>query len=231
MGKSTLISEMPLEDVAGISATVAASINWVAAIAFSGFMYYATNFLYNFLPRIMTHWITALVLILPFVVFWLFEKNILNKDLKEQLQNNMNKSTAGRYLQSKSGDIYRSIFMAVFFFGVVLLVWNILSPGKLTYKIPKLNFLFGTGVYLWIYIIYFGREPTFSLVIASKTAKDSGIYIPGNIISAITGNSNTALQSVNGSPAQDAETVVKELGALLTDIRQLGDLGIQKWKK
>jgi hypothetical protein len=39
----------------------------------------------------------------------------------------------------------------------------------------------------------------------------------------------SALASLNSYPGQDAEIIVQELGALLTDIHQLGDLGIQKW--
>ena len=65
-------------------------------------------------------------------------------------------------------------------------------------------------------MLYFGRNKSFSLMLTSKTAKGSGIYIPGDALSMLWGRDNTAVQSLNAGPAKDAEVVVKELGALLT---------------
>jgi hypothetical protein len=41
----------------------------------------------------------------------------------------------------------------------------------------------------------------------------------------------SAGKSLNAEPAEDAEEMLKELGALILDIQMLGDYGIDKWKK
>ena len=50
-------------------------------------------------------------------------------------------------------------------------------------------------------------------------------------MSLFFGGDTAAIQSLYAGPGQDAEQVVSEVGAVLTDIRQMGDLGIQKWSK
>ena len=95
---------------------------------------------------------------------------------------------------------------------------------------PLLNYLILLAAYFGLYLYTFGRQRTFSLMIGSRTMKDSGIFIPGDSFRLIFFRDNTAIESISASPALDAERVVQELGALLLDIRQLGDLGIQKWK-
>lgn len=229
-GASTLVSEMPLDDVAGISAMVGTSINWIFALIFSGVLYFATSFLFNFLPRFLTHWFVGVLLLLPYGVAWLFEKNVLNKDLKEQFLNNVYESPAGEYLKKRDGEFYKGIFRTLLHVGVVLLVWNVVLENDWLYYAPIVAYALILGVNFWIYFMYFGRQRTFSLVLTSKTSKGSGIFIPGDIFSTIWGRDTTASQSLNAGPAHDAETVVKELGALLTDIRLMGDMGIQKWK-
>jgi hypothetical protein len=49
---------------------------------------------------------------------------------------------------------------------------------------------------------------------------------------------NISANLVNGGlltgipqPAEDAEKVIHELGAIITDIQQMGDLSIEKWKR
>jgi len=49
------------------------------------------------------------------------------------------------------------------------------------------------------------------------------MFIPGNISSIVWGRDITALQSLHADPGRDAEIVARELGALLTDMRLMGD--------
>lgn len=229
-GESTLVSEMPLDDVAGISAMVGASINWIFALIFVGVLYFATSFLFGLLPRFLTHWFVGILLLLPFGIAWLFEKNVLNKDLKEQLLKNVYESPVGGYLKQRDSEFYKGVFRILLHIGVVLVVWNIVIESGLLYYAPIVAYALILGVNFWIYMMYFGRQRTFSLVITSKTSESSGIFIPGDVFSIVWGRDTTALQSLNAGPARDAEIIVKELGALLTDIRLMGDMGIQKWK-
>jgi hypothetical protein len=61
--------------------------------------------------------------------------------------------------------------------------------------------------------------------------KGPGIFIPGDSFRLLGNRNSTALETLGASPAGDASLVTRELGALLLDLQQLGDLGIQKWKQ
>ena len=116
-----------------------------------------------------------------------------------------------------------------FNFGQLLIVWGI---NKLIEQssIPFLGSLVLFVAFAVICFNLFGRGHTFSLLIGSKTMKDSGILISGNITQAFSVRNNTALQTLAASPSVDAEAVTREIGALIMDIKHMGDLGIEKWK-
>jgi len=231
LGTSVLVSEMPLDDVGGISVVVGNSINWIFALIFVVFLYLVTSFLFDVLPRPLTHWFFGILLSIPLGIVLLFEKNVLNNDLKERLLKNIYNSPVGRYLEQRNVSFYKGVFQTLLHIGIVLIVWNIVIENDLFYRAPIVAYALIGGVNFWIYIMYFGRQRTFSLVITSKSSKSSGIFIPGNIFSIVWGRDITALQSLNADPGRDAEIVARELGALLTDIRLMGDIGIQKWSK
>ena len=167
---------------------------------------------------------------LPFGIAWLLEKGVINPEIQEQLFTTIEESAAGNLFLKKDGGFYKNIFQALFFVGIVFFVWNI-GFTKIGQNLPTLAFALLLLVYFWIFMVYFGRRRTFSLIIASKTAKGSGIFIPGDAFSLVWGRDDTALQSLSARPAKDAESIVKELGAMVLDIQTLGDLGISKWKK
>jgi len=98
--------------------------------------------------------------------------------------------------------------------------------------VPWFGWILLLGFLGFIYMVLIGnRQHSFSLYIASKTAKDSGIFIPGDTLSLFSTHDTTALQALGARPAKDASKVIQELGAMLMDIRLLGDIGIQKWKQ
>jgi hypothetical protein len=83
-----------------------------------------------------------------------------------------------------------------------------------------------TGFYAILCTFWYARRPTFSLEINSKGGGNTPISI-----SSISGLLNiSASKSLNAEPAQDADRMLKELGALILDIQMLGDYGIDKWK-
>lgn len=53
-------------------------------------------------------------------------------------------------------------------------------------------------------------------------------YQKGDIVIS---NDDTPGSAIIAKPAEDAELIARDLGALIMDIQQLGDLGIQKWKE
>ena len=73
---------------------------------------------------------------------------------------------------------------------------------------------------------WYARRPTFSLEINSK----GGSSTPISIASASGIFNISVTKALKPSPAQDAEQMLKELGAVILDIQMLGDYGIEKWK-
>jgi hypothetical protein len=82
------------------------------------------------------------------------------------------------------------------------------------------------GVYIFIRSILNGWEPTFSLAVGSKGGGSTPISIAG-----ASGFLNiSAVKALSARPAEDADTMLKEIGAVILDVQTLGDLGIAKWK-
>ncbi len=84
-------------------------------------------------------------------------------------------------------------------------------------------------IYILICAINYARRPTFTLGIGSKGGSSTPINISGasglGIFDVAAGKALTA------EPAEQAEDMLKELGAIITDIQSMGDFGINKWKK
>ena len=108
---------------------------------------------------------------------------------------------------------WRLAFTSILGAGTSFLTWGILL-----------------AIYAYIIFNLVGRRNSFSLQIGSNTMKDSGIYIPGDSFNFLPGQETTALQGLGARPAKDANEVAREIGAMLLDMKQLGDLGVEKWK-
>jgi len=84
-------------------------------------------------------------------------------------------------------------------------------------------------IYILICIINYARRPTFTLGIGSKGGSSTPINISGasglGIFDVAAGKALTA------EPAEQAEEMLEELGAVIMDIQSMGDFGITKWKK
>lgn len=227
-GSSAVVSELPLDDVSGISASVSASFNWIFFIVFCLIMYFATFLAATILPPFLTGWVTSILLLLPYLIALLFEKNILSQEIRQQFLQNINEIPGSDFLRKKDLNYYMGAFRFMLFMGLALVAWNIVRNTRMA-QFSLVTFVLLGVAYFLIYRAIFGKVRNFNLAIASRSPKNAGIIIPGNPLSLLMGGDTAALQSLYSGPGQDAEQIVSELGALLTDIRQLGDLGIQKW--
>lgn len=87
--------------------------------------------------------------------------------------------------------------------------------------------IFGSGIYVLVTLYWYAKRESISLAIGSKGGSSTPITISGT---AAFGLFNTAaLQALTAEPAENAEVMIKELGAVITDIQQLGNVGIDKW--
>ncbi len=97
---------------------------------------------------------------------------------------------------------------------------SIYQPGLAILSIPLACY--------WLWCLYwFIRREYLTMAIRSKTNWPPSIQIAGV---SWWGRINVAADIAYGmAPAVDANTMFKELGAMVTDIQTLGDHGIQKW--
>lgn len=84
------------------------------------------------------------------------------------------------------------------------------------------------SIYALVCYWWYARCPTFSLSISSSGGSSTPISIANT--SALGIFSTAAGRALNAEPAPDAEVMLKELGAVILDIQTMGDFGINKWK-
>ena len=84
------------------------------------------------------------------------------------------------------------------------------------------------GIYALVCAVWYAIRKTMSLAISAKGGSNTPIAIAG----AGGGSAlySGAARALEAEPAGDAEAVMKELGALIMDIQQRGDFGIDKWR-
>ncbi len=224
-GSSAVISEMPLEDVAGITSFAGNSFNFLLFFIVSGVLYLATFLLELISNGILINWVIGILLCIPYLIAILFEKNIINRSILESAKTKINNSSIGDFVKRKDDTFFMGIFKVLFCIGAPVLGYILLQG------VPLIGFVLLLIAYVFVYLQLFGNFRSFSLQINSRTSKGSGILIPGNFMLALISGNTTAAQSVNAGPNEDSELILKELGALIMDIQQLGDFGIGKWKQ
>lgn len=229
-GKSLLLTEMPLDDVAGLSFYEGASINWLVFPVFciiSSFLIYILDI---FSSGFLVNYFTALLTVIPFVLSMILRSNIMSDMAKNKVFDLFDRILG----KSIDRDINRYIPYArmAAYVGLIFFSWRFAFPSEPDSSSSFIGLLLLLVVYVFVFVNMFGAyQRSFSLLIGSKSMKDKGIFIPGDTLRLLSTRDTTALQALGASPAEDATRVINELGALLMDIRQLGDLGMQKWRQ
>jgi hypothetical protein len=230
-GESTIVSELPLEDVSGISSSIGISFNILFFFLICLVAYFLTMLIVTVFPYILTGIFTSILYMIPYLIYLLFEKNILNYEIKERAIKTLEKTEFASIINIKNNSLILKIIRSIFLIGLLLFAWNVSNQGGYGNFPTFLGFVVLILSYLLIYTLIFGKSMSFSLKVNSKSAKGFGINIPGNVFSLLFGSDNTALQSLYAGPDIDASIVIKEIGAMIIDIQQLGNNGASKWKK
>jgi hypothetical protein len=84
------------------------------------------------------------------------------------------------------------------------------------------------GIYALFCYFWYARRETMALAVSSKGGSSTPISISG--IAGFGLFSGAALRSLTAEPAEDVEPMIKELGAMVTDIQAMGVHGISKWR-
>lgn len=224
-GGTKLVSEIPIEDVSGLSTWVGNSFNWLGFVLFAVAMYLGTGLLGRIAPGLLYNWPWALLLVSPYVIFWMFERNILSNEIRDQLVENLRPITSLSFLETKDTAFYRRTFRGLFLVGTILIVSN------LSARLPFGGQLLLLAAYFIIYRLLFGVVQSFRLTLSSKSSRGSGITINSAGLFSLFGVDATAAQTLSAAPAADAQQVARELGALILDVQQLGEMALKKWGK
>ncbi|MEL7627122.1 MAG: hypothetical protein AAGU15_09720 [Anaerolineaceae bacterium] len=216
-----LVSEVPIEDVGSISSYIGKSLNIFFLLLFAIFMTLIASAASDVLPEWMTHWLFGFFLMLPFIVIWLMEKNILNQDIFERVMNNLEMDKEKRRTIRQPDATLRNILQIVFIIGLVLFIVGLMDGGGLyIFILPLAVFALA---YLWV----FSFQNEFGLSVSTRSASGSGLTIRlNNFLSLLGKNPSTPGKIV---PTTDSYTVAKDLGALVLDLQQAGDLAVEKW--
>jgi hypothetical protein len=172
----------------------------------------------------------ALLLMLPFAVLWLLTSNVLSNTTKEQIVGTLRTALPSRPQFDDDLRTYLGYARLLLYVGLIIFIWRLSAGGVLGFAGTMAGSLLLMLIYGTVFFLLFGRQHTFSLAIGSKTKKDSGIYIPGDSFRLFWRGDTTALEALSARPAADASRITRELGALLMDIRLLGDAGVEKWR-
>ena len=228
-GNNAIISEIPLNDVGGISTQIGKSINILHFLLMSMVLYFATSILKNLLPEFLTGWVISIIFIVPYLIGTLFEKNILNKELGEKILKNLEGTSLDTLLKKKKNTFYMSIFRILFLIGLAFFAWNLIFETSVARQGAFFGYIAMLVAYFIIYMLLLGSYRSFGLQVSSKASGNPGITIRGGSFTSFINKNVTATKEFNASPAEEAEIVAKDLGAIILDIQQMGDLGIEKW--
>lgn len=229
-----LVSEVPLEDVGSIASFIGKSLNIFGLLPFVILLTLIANIAGDILPEFMTHWFFGFLLMLPFIIIWLMEKNILNQDLFDRILKNLEIEKESQRIIATPGETLRKVLKIVFIVGVVLIMGSIMKSSELSgyFNLTGIfqRFLFPFAVFSYIYISVFGFQHEFGLFVSAKYSSGSGLTIKSNSFQSLFGK-KSMLAPGKIIPTVDSYTVAKELGALVMDLQQAGDLAIEKWSE
>jgi hypothetical protein len=225
-GKSVLHNEVPIADVSGLS-------------TYKGTYFSIGHFLAAVIVSVVAgNFITAIVGVLVGAIVAALFRETPDVDIAQVVSVVLSALGVIAALVSRSyarDRLLRPIFATT---GGFLLA----ASGTIGFAIGSLARLqgreggFGTllligafvvGIYAFITYFWYARREGMSLTIGSKGGASTPIAIAG--ISVFGLFNTAALKALTAEPAPDAEAMIKELGAVISDIQAMGDLGVQKW--
>lgn len=225
-----LVSEVPLEDVGSINSFIGRSLNGLGLILFTILLTMIAMISGDILPEFMTHWLFGFFLMLPFIVVWLMEKKVLSQDLFDRILSNLELEKNKHRSIGSPNETLRRVFKVVFLIGLVLLVASFMNSYEVSKSLGTFKFAVPLLVFGYVYVAVIGFQDEFGLSVSARSSSGSGLTIRSNSFQAMIGKKGWAA-SGRIIPTADAFTVAKELGALVMDLQQAGDLTAGKWSE
>ncbi|TDE15205.1 hypothetical protein [Dyadobacter psychrotolerans] len=131
--------------------------------------------------------------------------------------------------------IYKgSTFNLLLFIAGILLdlfVSTVVYRGVGSFTSDGFGMFFAIGAFAYgAYLVYIWcKKQAFSLIINTKGGTGNVVYLAG-ISPFNTGNSAASRALIYTKPGADTEIMLREIGAVILDVQNLGDYAIEKWK-
>jgi hypothetical protein len=227
-GDSVLQSEVPIEDVSGISfykgtyfsilhLLMAFFITWVSSIVVGGLMAIALGALTTSSIQRGSSDLTGIQILLG-ILGILVSVASFSTD-KESIKKPVLSAVAATLFLLLGGGSFLTSGLASL--GFIPRESSITSIGWLLA-------LLATVVTL-VNIFWYSRRPTMSMAISSKGGATTPIQISGFRNFGI--HNAAAIKALTAEPAEHAEALIGELGALILDVQTTGDIGAKRWTK
>jgi len=160
-GKSLLMSEMPLEDVAGFSVYEGLSINWVLFIVFTLLAYALTQTVVAILPRFMVSFWFAALLMAPAAAIWLLRSSVLSDQFKGQVLSSVPGFAKGVPEAESRLSEYSTFTRIPVYLGLAILAWRLALEGTGVLGLSLVAWLILLIIYGYIFFDLVGRRRAF----------------------------------------------------------------------
>ncbi len=131
--------------------------------------------------------------------------------------------------------IYKGSTFSLMVFVIGFIIVSFLASILFTGLSTMINGTLGTlaGFIGWVYGIYrvylYARNEAFTLIVNTKGGTGNVVYLSG-MSPFNNGNSAASKALVTTKPGADAELMLREIGAVIMDVQNLGDYAIEKWR-
>lgn len=217
-GKSILHSEVPVADVSGISSYKGNYFGWMYVLTAVVVSIVVGGIIGTLVMGAATLLWSALDLESPQIIAWVLGGAAIAGSLFVDRQ-----------------SIWRTVLA---FFGAVLFAGagSIGALGQLGRSLlggsggmagVGTTLAFVAGIYVLVCLYWYARRETMAIYVSSKGGASTPIAISG--VRSFGAVNTAATRALTAEPAPDSEVMIKQLGAMITDIQALGDFGIEKW--
>lgn len=215
LGKSRFLNEMPIDDVLGMNFYMGSGFNILGSFILAVLGVVFGSAFVSLLPYTLFKFEWGVLFCLPFIIVYAWQNEIIHQSLKIRIYKvtGVDKEELNHILRSK---VFEFVIKGLLIFGGVILTYSMTN-----------NLVIVFFIYLIIAFLLVGKAQVFSFGLYSKTSSGTAFYLPGKLVNI---KDTTALDTLRTSPSKDAEILILELGALIMDINQYGEIAIEKWK-
>lgn len=226
--KSVIHNEIPISEVVGISVYSGKAFNWLRLLAGILLLTLIISVSSAIISSILS-FLDDSPKIYQTLLWLLFIGSLylayLNRDIVPE---------EGEVISSKDGEKDKSLKeLAIMGLGLGMLGAIIKDSMNYFNQLGSVKFAVPVFAIVALYTLYrYSRKPAFSLSIFSKSSANAIVEIAAPSPLPFQGKSGSPTsKALTGKPDRDSLLVLQELGAVILDIQNLGEYGIEKWKK